>query len=62
MLTDAIQLHTAQEHGDGPILEHVDELIDSLDKKGIMPGEEDEGGWEDADADSEDGEGDVEMS
>jgi len=68
MLTEAIQLHIAQEHGDGPILEHVDELIDSLEKKGIKPApeeeEEEEGGWEDVDAGSEDGDGDgdVEMS
>lgn len=64
-LTDAIQLHIAQEHGDGPILEHAGELIASLEKKGITPApedEEDEGGWEDADAESEDGDGDVEMS
>jgi hypothetical protein len=65
MLTGMIQLHIAQEHGDVPILEHVDELIGSLEKKGITPTPEDEQdgcGWEDVDADSEDGDGDVEMS
>ena len=64
-MTDRTQLHIAQEHGDGPILEHVNELIDSLEAKGIKPTPEDEqdaGGWEDVDADSEDGDGDVEMS
>jgi hypothetical protein len=64
-MTDTIQLHTAQEHGDGPILEHVNELIDSLEAKGIKPtpeDEQDDGGWEDVDADSEDSDGDVEMS
>ena len=64
MLTDMIQLHIAQEHGDGPILEHVDELIDSLEKKGIVAtpeNEQDDCGWEDDDADSEDGDEDVEM-
>jgi hypothetical protein len=65
MLTSVIQLHVAQEHADGPILEHVNELIDSLETKGIKPTSEDEqddGGWEDVDADSENGDGDVEMS
>ena len=65
LLTDAIQLHIAQEHGDGPILEHVDELIESLEKKGIIPtpeDEQDDGEWEDVDAYSDDGDGDVEMS
>lgn len=64
-LTDTIQLHVAQEHGDGPILEHVNELVDSLEAKGIKPtpeDEQDDDGWEDADADSEDGDGDVDMS
>jgi hypothetical protein len=59
-----MQLHTAQEHADGPILEHANELIDSLEAKGVKPTPEDEGddaGWEDVDADSEDGDGDVEM-
>jgi len=45
------------------MLEHVNELIDSLEAKGIEPtpdDEQDDGGWEDVDADSEDG--DVEMS
>lgn len=59
-----MQLHVAQEYGDGPMLEHVNELIGSLEEKGIIPtseDEQDEGSWEDADADSEDGEGDVEM-
>jgi len=58
-------LHIAQEHGDGPILEHANELIDNLEAKGMRPtpeDEQDDGGWEDVDADSEDGEGDVEMS
>lgn len=60
-----MQLHLAQEHADGPILEHVDELIDSLETRGIKPTPEDEqedGDWEDADAESEDGDGDIEMS
>jgi len=46
-------------------LEHVDELIDSLEAKGIKPtpeDEQDDGGWESADAESEDDDGDVEMS
>jgi hypothetical protein len=58
-------LHIAQDHGDGPILEHVNELVDSLEAKGIKPTPEDErddGSWEDVDADSEDDDGDVEMS
>ena len=58
-------MHIAQEHGDGPILEHVNELINSLEAKGVQPTPEDErdyGGWEDVDADSEDGDGDVGMS
>ena len=65
MVTDRTQLHIAQEHGDGPILEHVNELIDSLEAKGIKPtpeDEQDDSRWEDVDADSEDGDGDVEMS
>ena len=65
ILTGATQLHIAQEYGDGPILEHVNELIDSLEAKGIKPtpeDEQDEDGWEDADADSEVGDGDVDMS
>ena len=65
MLTTANQLHVAQEHEDGPILEHVNELIDSLEARGIKPtpeDEQDDGGWEDVDADSEDGDGDVAMS
>ena len=64
-LTDTRQLHIAQEHGDGPILEHANELIESLEKKGVLltsEDEQDDGGWEDVDADSEDGDGDVEMS
>ena len=36
MLTDTIRSHITQEHGDDPILEHVDELIDGLEKKGIV--------------------------
>ena len=59
-------MHTAQEHGDGPILEHANELIDSLEAKGITPTPEDEqdddDGWEDADADSEEGDVDVDMA
>jgi hypothetical protein len=65
MLTSAIQLHVAQDHADGPILEHANELIDSLETKGIKPTSEDEkddGVWENVDADSENGDGDVEMS
>ena len=55
----------AQEHGDGPILEHVNELIDRLEVKGIKPtpeDEQDDAGWEDVDAESEDDDGDVEMA
>ena len=54
----------AQDHGDGPILEHANELIDSLEAKGIEPTPEDEqedGSWEDVDGNSEDGDGDIEM-
>ena len=43
-----MQLHTAQEYGDGPILEHANELIDSLEAKGIKAtpeDEQDDGGW-----------------
>ena len=56
-----MQLHTAQEYGDGPILQHANELIDSLEAKGVKttPEDEQDGGWEDVDADSEGG--DVEM-
>ena len=45
---DIIQLHTAQEYADGLILEHVNELIDSLEAKGINStpeDEQDDGGW-----------------
>jgi len=55
-------LHIAQEHEDGPVLEHANELIDSLEAKGIKPAPKDEqdgGGWEGVDANSD---GDVEMS
>ena len=65
LLTNAIQLYIVREHGDGPILEHVDELIESLEKKAIVPTLEDEqnnGGWEDVDGYSDDGDGNVEMS
>lgn len=67
MLTDTMQLHVAQEHADGPILEHANELIDSLEVKGIGPPPEDEQddvGWEDVDtnSDGEDGDGDIDMS
>ena len=58
-------MHIAQDHGDGPILEHVNELVVSLEAKGIKPTPEDErddGSWEDVDADSEDDDGDIEMS
>ena len=48
-------MHIAQEHGDGPILEHVNELIDSLEAKGIKSI------WEYVDTDSEDGNGGVKM-
>jgi hypothetical protein len=60
-----MQLHVAQEHADGPILEHVNELIGSLEAKGVRPTPEDEradGGWEDVEADSENDDEDVEMS
>ena len=43
-----MQLHTAQEHGDGPIMEHAEELVDSLEAKGIKTtpkDEQDDGGW-----------------
>ena len=48
ILTDTMQLHTAQEYGDGSILEHANELIDSLEAKGIKAtpeDEQDDGGW-----------------
>jgi len=44
------------------MVEHANELIDSLEAKGIKPApgdEQDDGGWEGVDADSD---GDVEMS
>ena len=37
MLTDMRQLHIAEEHGDGSILEHVNKLIESLEKRGYYP-------------------------
>ena len=64
-LNNQTQLHIAQEHADGPMLEHVNELVDSLEEKGITPTPEDEqndGGWVDVETESEDGDGDVEMS
>ena len=63
MVTDRTQLHTAQEHGDGSILKHVNELIDSLEAKGMKPilrDEQGDGGWEYVGAYSEDGNGGVE--
>ena len=59
-----MQLHLAQDHADGPILEHVDELINSLEAKGVRPtpeDEQDDGGWEDVDAGSEDDGDDVDV-
>ncbi|KAH9935263.1 TPR-like protein [Amylocystis lapponica] len=58
-------LHVNQEYPDTPLLEHVKELVAKLDELGIQPSTEegdggDEGGWEDAESDDEDG--DVEMS
>ncbi|KAF9223373.1 hypothetical protein BS17DRAFT_781757 [Gyrodon lividus] len=58
-------LHASQGHPDAPLLEHVKELIDTLDSLGIQPSptEEDEGdgeGWED-DSDKDENE-DVEMA
>jgi len=42
-------LHRIQEHGDGALLEHVEELIAELEKAGVQPspaeGEDGEGGW-----------------
>ena len=55
----------AQEHAEVPILEHVNELIESLEAKGIqatLEEEPDDGDWDGVDADSEDDDGDVEMS
>ncbi|KAJ3503618.1 hypothetical protein NMY22_g18188 [Coprinellus aureogranulatus] len=54
-----------QEHPDKPILEHVQELIGQLEAAGIKPspmdeGEDGEEDWEEVD--SEDDDGDVEMS
>jgi len=46
------------------MLEHVNELIDSLEAKGIRQtpeDEQDDGSWEGVDEDSEDGDGDVDM-
>ena len=51
----------AQEHGDGPILDHANELIDSL-VHATPEDEQDDGGWGDIDVDSDDDGGDVEMS
>ncbi|KAF8840186.1 hypothetical protein BDN67DRAFT_968893 [Paxillus ammoniavirescens] len=58
-------LHASQGHPDAPLLEHVEELIGTLNGLGIQPSpaEEDESGeegWEDASADDEDE--DIEMA
>ncbi|KIJ14465.1 hypothetical protein PAXINDRAFT_12828 [Paxillus involutus ATCC 200175] len=58
-------LHASQGHPDAPLLEHVEELIGTLDSLGIQPSpaEEDGGdaeGWEDASANDEDE--DIEMA
>lgn len=64
-----LQLHIHQEHPDKPLLEHTQELIANLEGMGIKPSppgegedEADDGEWVDDDADSEDGDEDVEMS
>jgi hypothetical protein len=61
------QLHIGQDHADAPMLEHVNELVTSLDAKGISPSPEDEDngdGWEDLDENDsdEDNDGDVQMA
>lgn len=58
-------MHKNQEHPDKPILEHVQELIAQLEAAGIEPspaedGEEGDGDWEEVESEDEDG--DVEMS
>jgi len=56
-------LRIAQEHKDGPTPEHANELIDSLEAKGMDPtpeDDQDDGCWEDVDAGREDG--DIEIS
>ncbi|KAF8825118.1 hypothetical protein F5879DRAFT_945008 [Lentinula edodes] len=62
-------LHIHQEHPDKPLLEHTQELIANLEGMGIKPSppgegedEADDGEWVDDDADSDDGDEDVEMS
>ncbi|CDO73722.1 hypothetical protein BN946_scf185015.g50 [Trametes cinnabarina] len=59
-------LHINQEHPDKPLLEHVRELIAKLEALGIQPSPDQEGGDEDGDwenvEDSDDEDGDVEMS
>ena len=43
-----MQLHTAREQGDGPLLGHANELIDSLEAEGVKAtpeDEQDDGGW-----------------
>ena len=62
-----LQLHKNQDHPDKPILDHVQELISQLEAAGIKPspmeeGEEGDGGGDWEEVDSEDEDGDVEMS
>ena len=48
ILTNAMQLHAAQEHRDGLIMEHANELVDSLEAKGIKTtpkDKQDDSGW-----------------
>ena len=64
-LTPLPQLHETQEHPDQPIYEHVLELIAKLESQGIQPSpddeeDENEGGWDGLESDDEDG--DVEMT
>jgi hypothetical protein len=59
-----LQLHTAQEHPDIPLLQHAKELVTNLDALGIKPspdepdgvGDEDGDGWEDVNSDDQDAE------
>jgi len=61
-------LHVQEEHPDIPLLKHVKELVAKLETLGIRAsppaeggGDEDVDDWEDVE-ESEDGDGDVDMS
>ena len=61
-----LQLYAAQAFPDEPLLEHVQELIATLEGLGVQPSpaDEEEGGetWEDLDDDDDDDDDDVDMS